>query len=157
MHWRVGESAVVPPNTFAWTGGMGTSGSIGDLAEDDGNELTGRTSTSLLLLTIDGVAPPGEVLALSLDLRSRANTPGLMQRIELWDWTAGAWVDLGMVTATTSESLRSVSATGDLSRYVQPGTGALRGRVGWWRAGPVVVWPWSVHVDQSLWRLRLRG
>jgi hypothetical protein len=128
------------------------------LASDDGDYLSGRAdkTTPPLSLVVDGTAPTGEVLGVSFDLVAKANTVGLTQTIELWDWNAGAYVVLGSQSSTMSDSLQSVSAGGVLSRFVQSGTRAVRARVTWAQTGPVMVWPWAASVDQAVWRVRVR-
>lgn len=102
------------------------------------------------------MAPAGPIVGLGFDLVAKANTGGLSQRVELFNFSTGQWVPLGTASATTTDSLQSVAVASSPANYVQPGTGLVRARVLWYRTGLTLLWPWSVSVDQAAFRVRVR-
>jgi hypothetical protein len=160
--FQVTQTLATVPSAYQWLRGLSVSGGLGSLSADDGDYLVARAGFTLspseppAQLVVESVAPGGQVVGLGFDLVSRVNTPGLAQRVELFNFSTGTYVPMGAVGATTGDSLQSVSVASGFSDYVQPGTGLVRAKVLWYRTGLTLLWPWSVSVDQARWRVRTR-
>ncbi len=160
VRWWVTRTYEALPVSHSWFRGTAVSGNLGSLFFADGSYLVGRAGPASVgeppaQLVAEGQAPPGDVFSIEVGLVCRVGTSGLGQRIELWDWQAGAWVNVGEQAATTFDSSMTGVATGTLSRFVSS-EGLLRAKASWWQSGPVLVWPWTVSVDQVRWRVRAR-
>ena len=162
VNWTVTKTWPIAPSDASWVRGAWVGGGLASLAADDDDYFVARAGwvpspgEPPAQLVVEGTAPTGEVLGLTFELVARVNTTGLAQQIELWDWSSGLYVSAGTQAATVAESLQSVAASGDLARFVQSKTGAVRARVSWFQVGPVIVWPWTASVDQVVWRIRVR-
>ncbi len=150
----------IAPATSAWLRGVVQSGNNTSLAANDDNYFVAKAGLVLSLiespaqLQVEATAPTGTVEGFDFDVVSKVNTPGLGQRIELYNWSTGLFETVGTQGATMSESTQSVSGTGTLSRYVQAGTRTIRAKVSWYRTGLTLVYPWTVSVDQVRWRVQ---
>jgi photosystem II stability/assembly factor-like uncharacterized protein len=148
----------VAPASSAWLRGAVQSGNNASLAANDDNYFVAKSGLVLFMseapaqLRVDAVAPSGSVVSLEFMAVAKVNTPGLGQRLELYNWTTGQYEVVGTQSATTGESTHTVSAAGDLTRFVQAGTRAIRAKVSWYRTGLTLVFPWTVSVDQVRWR-----
>ena len=162
VSWTVSRTERVVPSSGVWTRGFLQSGGLASLGADDGDYCVARAGLALFLgeppaqLVVESVAPAGNALELELSVVSKVDTPGLGQRIELWNYASGAWDSAGEQVATVSDSLHVAVAVGAASEYVEPGTRAVRARVVWFRTGLTLVWPWTVSVDQVEWSVRTR-
>jgi hypothetical protein len=158
----VSRTWAVAPDAFQWLRGVWQSGGVGSLGADDGDYNVAKAGLVLFpseppaQLVVEATAPAGQVLGLGLDVVAKVNTPGLTQRIELWNWQTGAYVAAGTFPATTGDTQRTVSAPGAPSDYVQAGTGRVRAKVAFFRTGLTLVWPWTASVDQARWSVRVR-
>ena len=160
--FHISRTWPVVPASFSLFRGSLVAGTVGSLAADDGDSLVARAGVTLVpteapvQLVCESVAPSGTVLGIDLHMVGRVNTPGLSQRLELFDWGAGSWVPLGTRASTTADSSHTVAAPGPLSRFVQPGTGLVRAKASFFRTGVTLVFPWSAAVDQVELRIRAR-
>jgi hypothetical protein len=108
-------------------------------------------------LEVEGTAPEGQVLGIDVLAVSKVNTLGLSQKIELYDWSAGAYVQVGSVQGSTmTDSSHTGSATGNLSRFAQAGTRKVKAKVSFFVTGATFQWVWLASVDQVELRIRAR-
>ena len=150
----------VPPVSSIWLRGRVQSGNNASLAANDDDFYVCKAGLTLgqfeapAQLQVDAFAPLGTVVAFDFETVSKVNTPGLSGRIELYNRVTGQYELVGTQVAQTTESSHVVSATGDLARFVQAGTRAIRAKVSWFRSGITLVYPWTVSVDQVRWRIQ---
>jgi len=162
LSWSVSKTWPVAPFTDNWFRGTPFSGNTASLALDDDDYLVAKAGITLsqfeppVQLDVFGVAPFGQLLALEFDVVAKVSTPGLTQRVLVKNVLTGLFEVLGAQGATVSESLQTVAATGDLTRYVLPATNIVQVRVQWFQTGVTLGFPWSVSVDQAQWRIRVR-
>ncbi|MCH8991810.1 MAG: hypothetical protein IIA44_08705 [Acidobacteria bacterium] len=162
MSWTVTRTATVGPSAAFWARGLLVSGDLESLGLDDDDYCAARAGLTLFLgeapaqLVIDAVAPVGETLDLVLSVVSKVSTPGLTQRLELWNYASARWDAAGEQLSTVGESIHEAVVGGLASDYVETGTGAMRARVVWFQTGLTLVWPWTVSVDLVEWAVRVR-
>jgi hypothetical protein len=155
MSWTVPGVTVHAPSDATWFRGQPVSGNVASLASDDGNELVARAGLVIspaeppAQLETTFTAPSSVVFGIEVSLRARVNTPGLAQRVEIWNNATGQWDVLGQQTATTLESLQTVSVPGSAAPYVEPGTDRVKVKFVWLRTGLTLLYPWTVSVDQA--------
>ena len=147
--FTVSKTWPVAPAAYNWVRGGWQSGGVASLMFDDGDYNVAKAGLVLFpneppaQIVVDSVAPVGQVLGLSVSIVAKVNTPGLSQRVELWNWTTGAYVSVGTTGSTVSDSIQTATASGALAEYVQAGTRAVRAKVSFFRTGLTFVFPWA--------------
>ena len=129
------------------------------LSSDDArlNVVPGFTLTNLeapVWLVLDGtLATPG-VNALLLSVESQSSSPGLTGTIEAFNWSTSSFEAITTFDESfNTDSIESVNLSSNTSDFIQPGTGAVRTRIGWRQTGFVLSFPWEIRVDQISWAI----
>jgi len=86
-------------------------------------------------------------------LTAAASQDGNGQYIDLWDYRIQNWERVWTGFATTFDSTRTVRLPGDVSRFIQAGTRAVRARLGWEELVSETAAAWTIRVDRARWRL----
>jgi outer membrane protein assembly factor BamB len=149
----------VVPDDFSVVRGILVSGTLSDLYDSDDSRLVVHAGPTLdpteppVWLTVEGTASTASPSEFSFTLEAKANTSGLRQRIELYNYVSQSFEEVDSRAATTTDSVVEVVVTGDLSRFIDPGTLAMKAQLTWKPTGPVVIWPFTVETDQTVWRV----
>ena len=144
------------PTSYSIYRGFYSSGSLSSLFAVDGNYLVIENGLTLnpseppASVIVNGTAAESSPTDLRLTITAHANTTGLSQSIEMWDYVASAWVTIGSQAATTVDSTQTVIAANP-ARFVQAGTNAVSARVSWKQSGPTSLAHWLVSIDQVVW------
>jgi hypothetical protein len=161
--FTVSKTWPVAPTAFSYFRGTHQSGNVASLASDDGNYLVALMGNVPIAteppvqLEVEGTAPTGEVLGVELRAVAKVNTPGLSQRLYLFDWVANSYVQVGATQGSTmADSLHVGSATGAFANFVQAGTRKVKAKVAFVMTGPTAVFVWTTSVDQVQWNIRVR-
>ena len=161
--FTVSKTWPIAPASFIWIRGVWQSGGVVSLAADDGDYNVAKAGLVLFpseppaQLVVECTAPSGQVLGIETTVVAKVNTPGLSQKVDLWDWSTGSYAQIGATQpATTGDSAHIAVASGAVSRFVQSGTGLVRAKVSFFRTGLTLVWPWTASVDQYEVRVRVR-
>lgn len=93
-------------------------------------------------------APQRVANALRFDVEGSVNSVNLTEAVHAWDFDAGAWVLCGTGAAPLSESVRTYSPPGAVSRFIHPGTKEVRIRVSYARSGPGSGSTFQARLDQ---------
>ena len=147
------------PNSFTVFRGLQIAGELADVHQSDDSYLKFNPGITLssteppVWILFDGIVGTGNPEKFSLRLEARANTVGLEQTIQAFNWSTSAFETVDASTATLQDSVFEVDVTGNLSSYVQPGTGAARMRTGWISVGPLSLFPWTICIDQIAWSI----
>lgn len=89
---------------------------------------------------------------LELTIEATANTFGLTQTTEMFDFNSGQYVEIDVQPSTFNmDTVISIDVTGQIGDFVEPGTGAVRTRAGWRRTGFTLIFPWTVCIDNVAW------
>ncbi len=150
---------VVAPDTFTVTRGNYVSGNATDLTSSDNSDLSLRRSNSDIQsrteFEVKGIslvaAPSSLEFTLEGAVFARSN---VVQTIELFDYTAAAWelVDTRNAARSPSpDSVVTVAATGDLSRFVEPATMCVEARVRYQSNSPRQ--RFASNTDQTVWMI----
>ncbi|MCH8977948.1 MAG: hypothetical protein IH945_01735 [Armatimonadetes bacterium] len=158
--WNVSTTYLSSPSTSNWIRGSVVSGNNDSLAATDGDYFTASAGLTLFAgeppaqLVADLPNPPNSPVEISVSMVSHVNTSGLSQRIQLFNFNTGLWVDFGTQLSTTSDSIQTVTASGTLQHYTNGGV--VKARVQWFQTGLTLLWPWAVSVDSVELNFRAR-
>ncbi len=147
----------IPATTLTVVRGIQIGGTLADASDSDDSYLRfnpGFTLSSTeppVWLVFESTLPDDSPDQLALKLEAGANTVGLSQTIEFFDFDIGSYQVVDVRMATMSDAIVEVIAEGNMDRYVQAGSGTVRARIGWKVTGPVLVYPWQIRVDQLVW------
>ncbi|MEW5882927.1 MAG: hypothetical protein AB1725_01730 [Armatimonadota bacterium] len=151
-----GVPQTILPASVQVTRGQFLSGALADLfASDDRyfnvaarrpTEVAAASSEILLTAT----SPTESPTALAFRVEAAADAAPTRLRVELFNFQTGTWEQVGEVAGPTSDTRFDFGATGNLSRFVQSGTGEMRARVGFHDRG-VTVAGWNTRYDQGVW------
>ena len=141
---------------FTIVRGRLNSGDLSDLAESDDNYFSMNPG-----ITLDNTEPPvwlefngmSSVLVpeyLEFRYESAANTPGLLEVVELWNPNDKQFEVIASQPAQTTDQLNKIQLDGDLSRFVESDR-SMKARMSWKRNGLLFVFPWAINIDQALW------
>ena len=147
----------ITPVSFTVTRGEYVSGGIQELEESDNSDLSLRrlssdiqSRTELEVKALSSTETPSSLevtLEGAVFARSTVN-----QTIELFDYAAAAWEAVDTRAATRfMDSVVTVSLTGDLSRFVEPGTMCMKARIRY--QSPIARQQFSSNIDQFIWTI----
>ncbi len=114
-------------------------------------------------LTLSSVEPPvwiefettlstDQPSELSVTLEAAANTVGLTQTIEMFNWNTNQYQQVdSRIAAFPNDVITTLDVTAGVSDFVQMGTGAIKSRTGWRATGPVALYPWTIRIDHVVW------
>lgn len=152
--WTIPGVVDSAPTAYSWTRGVPWSGNLASLASSDANYLVARAGPVILpgdppvQLEVDSIAPSSVIYGIDLTIVANVNTPGLTQKAEAFNFVTGTWVNLGQIGATSTDGTQTVALPGTPTDYLEPGTKRVKVRFSWTRTGAVIVYPWTVSVDQ---------
>jgi len=163
-----GESGppTVTPLSLQITLGSLNSGGVAELAASDNQYLvldpTFQTFRYQLIYTVDTTSPSSapSVVAFSYESKAQNFVGTVEQKIELFNYVSGQFelVDTRLTTGT--DSVVSVTPTGDPARFVEPGTNTMQARISYENSLPFWVFstqnlylPYRVRVDHIFWTI----
>ena len=91
--------------------------------------------------------------SLSFIVESSVNTPNVTQTVELFDFETQSFEMIDTRAVTMVDSSSEIEVTGDVSRFVTPGSGLLQARVSFIANGATLFFPWQANVDQIVWQI----
>jgi glucose/arabinose dehydrogenase len=150
-------SAAVAPTSWTVFRGVLVSGGLPQVVQSDdqravvGPGIVAISSESPVTLRFDATAPSQTPTTLRFFLEAQASTAGLTQVLELWDYTANAWVQVDSRAASNNVDWRIVVTPSSPARFVQASTRAMRAQVRYYQSGPVTSSHWQARVDQAVW------
>ena len=153
-----GSTTTVNPFTFNWVRGVYQSGNVGSLWFDDSNYNIAKAGLVLFpseppaQIVVESFSPTSLPTGLRIDADARVNTPGLSMRVEMWNFTTSAYVQVASGPVGTTDT-RLIGFAATPAQFVQSGTGTIRAKVSFYRTGLTLVWPWTASVDQIVWTI----
>ena len=151
-------SVKVAPDSFVVTRGTYVSGGIAELSLSDNQDLSIRRNTadiqSRTQFEVKSTSPYSRPNAFEIRLEGSvfARSP-VDQSLELFDYVTASWelVDLRQASRFTDATV-TISATGDLSRFVQPGTRCIEARIQYRSRNPRQ--NFASNTDQVQWTIQ---
>jgi hypothetical protein len=144
-------------DSFLTVRGFLSSGDLADTFESDDSYLKFQPGITLnpmeppVWIEFEGTINDDSPSALSLVLEASANTAGLTQTIEIFNWNSGQYELVDSRAATLSDQAAEIELSEGVADYVQLGSGAIKTRVGWRATGIIFLFPWTVSIDQLAW------
>ncbi len=157
--WRKPLYNIAVPTSFNLIRGQLVSGNLDDVTQSDDSYLVCTAGITLnsneppVWIEFESSSPTGALSNLSVILEANANTANLLQTIQLYNFQTKQFESVDSRHATLIDSVAEVPLGGDLSRFVETGTGAIKARVGWKAQGPLLLFPWMIRIDQFTWRV----
>ncbi len=152
------DAVPVSADSFEITRGQFISGTVADLAKSDNSKVLGRRETSdtssNVYVEVRGTSPTPAPTSLEFTLEASVFARSeVIQSIDVYDFNIGAWEELdSRIAARLTDSTVTVSAKGDLSRFVEAETGQLEARCRFQSINPRQ--QFSASIDQTLWMIR---
>ncbi|MDQ2985409.1 MAG: hypothetical protein M3R13_01650, partial [Armatimonadota bacterium] len=87
----------------------------------------------------------------SFSVESSASFGSAEQKVWLWNYVLGGYELLDTRLATTTDDVVTVTVRTNPSRFIQPGTLAIRALVSYRAVGPAFGYPWSGRIDKVWW------
>jgi hypothetical protein len=155
---ETGDPESVVADSYSAFRGLYLSGTLADTFASDEAYLKYSPGITLsageapVWLIFDGTLSSDNPNRLFMTLEANANTAGLFQTMEMYDWNTKTYDVIDVRAATiNNDSVVLVDITKSVADYVQSGTGRVRCRFGWRQQGIVFLYPWIVSVDQVVW------
>ena len=145
----------VEADTFNISRGTHVSGGVAELGNSDNADLSIQKATSDVQsqteFEVKAVSPVASPSSLEVTLEGSVFARSQVdQTIELFDYVAGNWEHVDTRAATPFvDATITVSTTGDLSRFVEPGTFCIEARIRY--QSPVSRQQFSSNTDQFIW------
>jgi len=155
--WAPSTQQLIEPASYSLFRGILGAGNVVSLRCADLNYLrlnpgpTLNTSEAPVQVILNGTSPMSSASSLKFSLDCHADTPGIGQTIDLFDWTANGYVTIDGRNVTTVDSIVEVSASNP-NRFIQAETNALKARVSFKVVGPTLHWPFNILIDQTSWK-----
>ncbi len=150
--------SVALPESITVIRGIQTGGTVADLLASDNVDYSVQRSPAqtsgvieVELKTVSTIANP-TTFEFSLEASAFFRTP-VIQSIRFYDFTAATFVEVDSRNASRFTDSTSVAVgTGDLSRFVEPGTGCVLTRVLYTSSVPRQAF--SASLDQTFWTIQ---
>lgn len=147
----------VVPDSLDVIRGILASGTVADLADSDNVDVSVRRDptsiqsvTDVELKGVSSIATPAR-LEFTLDASVFARTE-VIQTISLYDYDSDAWEQVDSRPANRfSDLVTSVTPAGDITRFVQPGTGCVEAKIVFQSTSPRQ--QFSANIDQTIWTI----
>jgi hypothetical protein len=158
--FRYGEiAAQVQPNGFTVVrGNVIAGGSLASVLNSDDERLVIRPGVTLttahdpVVVEFTATSPSTQANELRLLIESAAASANVRIKTEMYDYDTGAYVQVGAVPSTTSDTTQTFIRN-DANRWISP-TGEVKCRVSYRATGPVLAYPWSGRLDMVRWQVR---
>ncbi len=139
--------------------GIQTAGTVADLASSDDSYLAFQPGFTLnqaeppVWIELESTTSNMSPNSLTLNVESAANTVNVTQTLEIFDFQNGVYEVVDVRSTSNSDSIATVQLADNVARFVEPGSGLIKLRLGWKPGGPLVLYPWTVRIDHVLWTM----
>jgi choice-of-anchor B domain-containing protein len=148
----------IGPSAHSLFPGRLLGGTVDDLEFSDDQKMnlesdyTGSRGNSPIQLVLEGTSLSDSPLKLRFKVESSTALAGVVEKVELYDFVADAYVEIGSREIGSADSGAEFAAAGNVSRFLQPGTKKLKVRLKYDTTSPNVPRTWTVSVDQAIFR-----
>jgi hypothetical protein len=136
--------------------GVLVSGGVLQARVSDDSHMTVRNgeaaTTAHVMVEFAAQAPLFIPASITFTLEAKATTTGLVQRIDLFDWVAGSWVEVDARPAPLVDQVVEVPVI-EPARFVNAGSRSMKARVRLKAEMPGVP-SWALQVDRVAWTVR---
>ena len=137
--------------------GLALSGGLPDLTESDDSRLVVRpwfvltTQEAPVQVVVESTSPIPDPRKILFTLEASASIPNIGQKIELFNYVTGRWETVDSHPATTADSIAEIVITKNPERFIQPLTLAMKAKISYKEAGPILLYPWQARLDHVFW------
>lgn len=142
------------PENFTIIHGIHISGDISSVLDSDDSDLKFESEEVMspmeapVWIVFEGDLSSDSPTSLSVTLEASANTVGIIQTIEMFNWSTGQYEEVDSQSASlNSDSVVTVDLTANITEYVSAVTESVRARMGWRATGI----GWQICIDQVSW------
>lgn len=138
---KILEPEVLAPTDFAITRGLLVGGGLEQLLRSDDSRMSilalpyNEVAVASAEVVVSSVAQARTGSELIVRLEAAASASPVRQRLELFNYTLGAWVQIAEIDAATSDRYLEVAVTADVEEYIDPNSGRMDLRVGFHNRG----------------------
>lgn len=147
----------VRPTSFSMLHGTLSGGTLTDLLYSEDSRMglnpdyTLSRSMPPVQVQVDATSFSATASSMTLTVECRASNLGVLQTIEMFNFSSGLYETVDSRGSTTTDSVIQLSVTGNPTRFIDPTTRAMRARVSF-RTGLIVNGPrWTASIDQVAW------
>lgn len=150
---------VVLPTTYTLVRGLLQSGNLESLFFTDNSSLVASVGLVLtaaeppVQIKLTGTALTATPSSLKFTHVSKVSSVGTTEKVQLFNYVTGQYEVLDTRSGSTSYQTVTVTASGDLSRFVDPATKQVQALVTYLQTGPVTNVNWQVSSDTSIWTI----
>lgn len=155
---QTGVTDTIKPTSVQLFRGLPGGGNVGSWHFVDQNYYRANkgfvvnSNEAPIQLIVEGFSSTAALTGLSLDMMTQVNTPGLQQKLEVFNFVTNQWVTADTRSAPTVDTRITVSAPGTPSDYVDvPNGNVVRMKVSYKQVGPVTQSNWGCRVDLGNW------
>jgi len=151
------QTETICPSDSTINRGIVASGDISNLCESDDADWAfqpdalAATLVAPINIELRGDAPGESTGELRFMVEVAATETGVVQRIELFNFTTQQWEGTVFTNIDTSDRTYMVTRA-DASDYISDDTNAVRSRVSYFRPAGVPPF-WNVEIDQAIWEI----
>ncbi|MEM7456438.1 MAG: cytochrome c peroxidase [Planctomycetota bacterium] len=122
---------LVSPDSFTVSDGSLRGGDLADLQESDNVKVTVQGAfTPVASITVQSVSPVEDPRYFAFQSEASTRSPQAIQQIFLYDYDAGEFELVDEQSANTlADKVVLIEGTGDLSRFVEPGTRIVEAKI----------------------------
>lgn len=153
------KSEAVPPNTLTVTNGIDLGGGVAAVIKSDdvrqtiqlnlAAELVGHQVEALLT----GTSPLAAPTSLEFVIEDRTDIVGAQRTVELFNYATNLWEVVNAQFLGTADKTIVAVPSGDPARFVQPGTLAMRAKIGYNLLAADLFFAWKVDIDLAMFRV----
>lgn len=147
------------PTTFNTFRGTLVGGDVSSIQSSDDDylsynpEFTVNATEAPVSIEFESQFGVETTTALNLEIEAGANTPGLTQTLEFFNFDTGAYEEIRSDASGFTDAVIVATASGSPNRYIENSTGNVRTRIGWRQTGFTILYPWTSRVDQIRWNI----
>ncbi|MCH8275461.1 MAG: hypothetical protein IH851_11800, partial [Armatimonadetes bacterium] len=102
-------------------------------------------------VVVESTSPIPNPRKILFTLEASASIPNINQKIELFNYVTGTWETVDTRPATTADSIAEIVITINPERFIQPVTLAMKAKISYKEAGPILLYPWQARLDHVFW------
>ncbi len=145
------------PSNFNIIRGLLQSGGLLEVTDSDDQRMFVNPGLVLnsfkapIRIEFAGTAFSGSSNQFVFRMESMASTPGLQQRIELFNYNSGIFELFDTRDSTTNDTIAEVVIAVNPEHYVDQENLEVKAQVSWMVTGPILQYPWTIGIDQIVW------
>ncbi|MCB8932562.1 MAG: hypothetical protein M9921_06905 [Fimbriimonadaceae bacterium] len=156
-----GPQTTAPPSALRMVNGRLFSGTVASVVSSDDHyavlELNPAQETiyDQILIEMEGTSPLQSPGHFELQLEAGIQIGGTNQKVYLYDFVDNRWVLKDTRFGTLGDTTMNVVVTGaEAARYVEPGTGKIKARVGFNLVAADLNIVWRTRIDRLAWLIK---